>query len=316
MLHHAILSDSALAIVATDGDLATEHRRTEAAWRARATPDPPSRVRELAAAGRARIWTMTAGGGWVEGPTFALETHLPRLDRFADGRWLVVDRMSGEANTRILSPEGTVLKRFSLGIGVEHLAIDDDRIWGGWDDQSVFPNGAWQAPGRHTFHPAHAVICFTEDGSPSFLPVWPEHGGYVVDPYAMSVDGVGAWSCPYMAALDHFPLVRFVPGEPTRWWRTDVKGSLAIATDGRHAVLAGGYERDRLALLSLPGTGAGEQAVVLATWSLPLPPPSPGGTWASERPTCLIGRGDTIHLVQDRIWYRWRVRDLAGVVTR
>lgn len=310
-VRYAILADGSLAVLATDIDLAEEHQRINLAWRVQVALEPPSRLNELAAAGRARIWTMTAAGAWSEGPAFALETPFTRLDRFADGRWLVVNPWSRETNTRVLSPEGTVIDRFRLGLGVEHLAIDDDRIWVGWGDQSVFSYGDCQIPGQEVALSPHAVICFSDDGSPSFLPDWPEHGGFVVDPYALSVDSTGAWSCPYMAALDYFPLIRFVPGESTRWWHNDLKGSVAIATDGDRAVLAGGYEPDRLALLSLPGTGAGEHAPVIATWSMPLPPRAPGSTWASERPTLLVGRGDTIHLVQEQIWYRWRVRDLA-----
>lgn len=310
-VRYAILADSSLAVLATDVDLAEEHQRIRLAWRAQVTLEPPSRLSELAAAGRARIWTMTAAGAWSEGSAFALETPFPMLDRFADGRWLVVDSWSGETNTRVLSAEGTVLDRFKLGIGVEHLAIgDEDRIWVGWGDESVFSNGDL-LPNQEVAHCAHAVICFSDEGNPSFLPAWPEQGGFVVDPYALNVDGTGAWSCPYMAALDYFPLIRFVPGETTRWWHNNLKGSVAIAIDGDHAVLAGGYKPDRLALLSLPGTGAGEHAPVIATWSMPLPPSGPGSTWASERPNLLVGRGDTIHLVQDQIWCRWRVRDLA-----
>ncbi len=311
-VHQAILTDGSLAVLATDVDLAGEHQRSNVAWRAQVKLDPPSRLSELAAAGRARIWTTTPTSTWREGPIFALGSVYPKLDRFADGRWLVVDSLSREPNARVLSPEGIVLDRFRLGIGVEHLAIYKDRIWVGWNDESVFSNGDLHVPGQEVAHSAHAVLCFSDNGKPLFFPAWPEHGGFVVDPYALNVDDTGAWCCPYMAALDYFPLIRLVPGEPARWWRNDLKGSVAIATDGDHVVLAGGYEPDRLALLSLPGTGSGEQAPVLATWSMPLPLRSPGSTWASERPTLLVGRGDTIHLVQDQIWYRWRVRDLVS----
>ncbi|SDG01306.1 hypothetical protein SAMN05216557_10922 [Sphingomonas carotinifaciens] len=267
----------------------------------------PSRLAELVAAGRGRIWIVASDGTCSQGPTFPLETWLPTFERFADGRWLIVNRVSREGHARLLSPAGDLIDRFHLGNGVEHLAIDSsERIWVGYDDESV-PSNNWRVPGQQNAEGGDAVVCFSDGGSPLFLPIWPQEGYGVVDPYAMSVDGAGVWSCPYMYAVEYFPLVRFIPGEPTRWWRNDLKGSLAIATAGDHALLAGGYEHDRLALLSLPGTGAGEQAPVIATWSMPLPP---GGSWASERTTLLVGRGDTIHLVQDEIWYRWRVRDL------
>lgn len=311
-VRYAILADGSLAVLATDVDLAGEHQRIDLAWRAQVTLEPPSRLRELAAAGRARIWSMTAAGAWSEGPTFLLETPSPMLDRFADGRWLVVDSWSRDINSRVLSPDGAVIDRFRLGIGVEHLAIVDDRIWVGWDDQSVDSYGTCQIPGQEVALSPNAVLCFSDDGRPLFLPDWPEHGVWVQDPCALNADETGAWCCPYMVALEYFPLVRVVPGEATRWWHNDLTGSVAIAIDGDHAVLAGGYEMDRLALLSLPGTGTGEHAPVIATWSMPPPPPAPGDTGAPGRPPLLVGRGDTIHLVQDQIWYRWRVRDLAS----
>ncbi len=308
---HTILTDGSLAILATDVDFAGEHRRLHAAQNASMEIVPPSRIAELVATALGRIWIVASDGTWSDGPTFLLKTWLPAFQRFADGRWLIVDRASEEGHARSLSSEGAVIARFRLGVGVEHLAIDsDERIWVGYDDQSVLSN-KWHVSGEENVEGDYAVVCFSDVGIPLFLPVWPKEGSGVVDPYAMSADGAGIWACPYMHAMEYFPLVRFTPGEPTCWWRNDLKGSVAIATDGDLAVLAGGYEPDRLALLALPGTGKGEQAPVLAIWSMPLPPRSPGSTWVSERPPLLVGRGDTIHLMQDQIWYRWRVRDLV-----
>ncbi len=265
---------------------------------------------ELASAGRARIWSITSTSAWLEGPTFPLETPHPMIDRFADGRWLVVDALSGQVNARVLSPDGAVRDRFRLGFGIDHLMIDDDdRIWVGWGDQSIFRNSDWRVPGQQNAKAADAVACFTDGGTPFFLPAWPDEGAAVVDPYALSVDGAGAWSCPYMHAIEDFPLVRFMPGESTRWWRHPLKGATAIARHGHHILLAGRYGEDanRLALLALDGEGHGDQATVVACWAMPFhrPPPEQPHSW--NEPTLLAGRGDTIHLVQDRNWYRWRV---------
>jgi hypothetical protein len=106
------------------------------------------------------------------------------------------------------------------------------------------------------------------------------------------------------------------PGEPARWWRTNVLGPKAIAVAGNHALLAGGYQKEanRLALVDLVENGVGEQAPVLAAWTLPIRPlPPSDNEWAPvwHRPSLLTGRGDTLHLVDDSVWYRWRVSDLV-----
>ena len=56
------------------------------------------------------------------------------------------------------------------------------------------------------------------------------------DCYALNATDDGVWACPYT----DFPLVRFVPGEPVRWWRNEITGPQAIAIDDIKALLAGG----------------------------------------------------------------------------
>ena len=311
---YAVLADGTLAMLAADIDLAGEHLRITAAVQASVSPDPPSRLFELGTTGTARIW-MTSSAGWTEGPTFPLETPFPQFDRFSDGRWLIVaSRSNGEANARVLAPNGAVLDRLTLGDGIQHVAIDaEDRVWVGWFDEGIFGNDGWRVPGQEWPPSCNGVACFAADGTLLHLPVWPAETGTIADCYALNVVGPGAWACPY----SEFPLVRFVPGKPACWWRIHNRGLKAIAVDGNHALLAGGYNKEasRLALVELVGNGLGEQAPVLATWTLPLRrlPPS-DNEWAPvwHRPILLTGRGDTLHLVDDGFWYRWRVRDFCS----
>ncbi|WP_189677917.1 hypothetical protein [Sphingomonas glacialis] len=135
VLHHAILSDGTLALVTTDVDFASEWERILASD----TPvDPPSRIEQLYKIGRARLLTRAADG-WQDGPVFPLETAHPLIDRFSDGRWLVVaSRTRSEPNARVLAPDGALQSRFMLGDAIEHVVIDSlDRIWVGWFDEGM-----------------------------------------------------------------------------------------------------------------------------------------------------------------------------------
>jgi hypothetical protein len=313
-VRHVILEDGRLAAIATDVDLAGERQRIWAAFRQGASPDPPSRLAVLGATGSARIW-VAAASGWENGPTFPLETSFPLFDRFSDGRWLVVaTRSFGEANARVLSPKGLLVDRFALGDGIEHLAIDPaDRIWVGWFDEGVFGNDDWRVPG-HEWPPSRSgLACFTSGGAPMPLFEWPTDATTIGDCYALNVTGAGAWACPYT----HFPLVRFLAGEPARWWRSNLAGPQAIAIAGAHALIGGGYreEASRMALVALDGEGRGEAVRLLADWKLPLrrlPDSAQESMPIYEPPALLAGRGDALHLVHDDNWYCWRVEDLLA----
>lgn len=312
-LRYAILSDGNLAVVATDVDLAKEWSRIFDGLGSDGPIDPPSRIDQLTVSGRARLLTWDAGS-WQDGPVFPLETPHPLIDRFADNRWLVVGaRAVGKPNARVLTPEGALLARFMLGDGIEHIAIDDaDRIWVGWFDEGRFGEG-WNVPGMEWPPSSNGVACFAPDGSLVDLPLLPKEAGFIADCYALAPAGPGVWASPYT----DFPLVRFVPGMPTRWWRSELDGPKAIAADGTYALVAGGYRNDaaRLALVQLEGPGNGEEATLLATWSMPLRSAPPAqNNWAPtwESPALLAGRGDTLHLLDDGMWHQWRVEDAVA----
>lgn len=121
-------------------------------------------------------------------------------------------------------------------------------------------------------------------------------------------------------AYTDFPLAHFRSGELARWWRSELQGPNAIAIDGAHALVAGGYrqEANRLALVALEGEGNGEDARLLGTWCLPVRRlPDPANEWAPvwNNPTLLTGRGDTLHLIDDGIWHRWRVADITAALS-
>ena len=311
-LHHVVLSDGTLAVAVADVDLAGEWARIFAS---NGPADPPGRIDELTKSGRARLLIWGAAG-WQDGPSFPLETPHPLVGRFADGRWLVVGSRTGsEPNARVLASGGELLTRFMLGDGIEHIAIDSaDRIWVGWFDEGMFGSG-WSMPGMKWPPSSNGVACFASDGSVVDVPSWPKEAGLIADCYALTAAGSGVWTSPYT----EFPLVRFVPGKPTRWWRSELAGPKAIAVDGSFALVAGGYSDDaaRLALIKLEEPGNGELAVRLGTWRMPLRPAPPAqNEWAPvwEPPSLLEGRGDTLHLIDDRRWHQWQVADAVAAL--
>lgn len=309
-LNNAVLADGTLAIAVTDVDFASEWKRIFASD---GPVNPPPRIEQLSKIGRARLLTW-GGDEWREGPTFPLETPHPLIDRFTDGRWLVVgSRARTRPNARVLAPDGTLQARFMLGDGIDHIAIDNaDRIWVGWFDEGMF-GGEWSVPGMEWPPSSNGVACFSPDGGVVEVPSWPEDAGLIADCYALTVDGSGVWTSPYT----EFPIVRFVPGKPTRWWRSEIAGLKAIAANGTHALIAGGYRDDaaRLVLVRLQGSGNGEKAVPVATWRMPLRAARlVQNDWTPvwEAPALLAGRGDTLHLIDDGQWHQWRVADAVA----
>lgn len=311
-VRYAVLGCGSLAVLATDIDLA-------GAWRAfhSAMGRWPHRLAErmkphvLAKTASAQIFVLEEAV-WSPGPRFPLETPFHLLDRFTGGDWLVASSRSerGASNARAVAPDGSVRGRLHLGDGIEQVAIDaSDRIWVGWFDEGVFGNEGWQVAGRERSPSSQGIGCFSAESGWSSDVGWPSEVDSPMDCYALNVSGAGAWVCPYT----DFPLVRLVPGKPGRSWRTALAGPRAIAVDGDHVLAAGGYagRANRLSLLALNGTGRGEEAEALATWTLPVRRRSPETTrhvWAE--PDLLAGRGDTIHLIDDGVWRRWSVTDL------
>ena len=305
----AALADGKLALLGADADLAQEWRR-DAEGRVLGKPW------EVAARATARVWRFD-GEALDAGPSFPLEAPYWQIDRFDDGRWLVVAaRTDNEPNARVLAPDGALLARFKLGDGIEHVGVDGrDRIWVGWFDEGIYGNDAWRVPGEDWPPSSRGIGVFSAAGDYQPLSVFPEAVGIVADCYALNIMDEGAWACPEM----NFPLLDLRPDHPVRWWSSEIGGAKALAVSGTHVLLAGGYGADanRLTLVTLDGEGNGGAARTVASWRLPLAPrvPQPGERpeilehhpW--QYPMLLAGRGDTIHLIQDETWHRWRVSD-------
>lgn len=307
LLTAAAVEDGELALLAVDVDLAHEWRR-----------GPDLQVLgnpwEVAKRAQAKIWSFD-GDTLTDGPSFPLERLHPVIDRFVDGRWLVVAcRTDSTPNARVLAPDGTCQARIMLGDGIEHVGVDrNGDIWVGWFDEGIFGNDEWCMPGEAWPPSSRGMARFTAGGHYRPLSDLPERAGMIADCYALTIADEGVWACPYT----DFPLLHMSAHGPVRWWSNTVAGAKALAVSKGRVLLAGGYgeKANQLVLMALDGEGDGEPARTLAKGTLPLvrhvPQPGEPAHLAEHHPWAypdlLAGRGDTIHLVQDETWYRWRL---------
>ena len=289
----AVLAEGVLAVVGTDVDLRAEWGRDETG---QVLGDPF----RLAARASAQVW-MFDGGVLRAGPAFPLGSPHPVVDRFADGRWIVASCRGEGTNARVLNAAGEELRRIRLGDGIEHLKIDDaGHIWVGWFDEGVFGNEGWVVPGLKRSPSSYGLAAFSEEGE--VIAAEAELPQGISDCYALNVEGECAFACTYT----QFPIISAVAGRPSRWWKTDLRGPRALAVNWPYVLAAGGYAEDgnRIALLRMSERG-GEQ---VAEWRLPAP-------FGDPRAADLFdGRGDTLHIVHDGVWRRWRVDDFLADV--
>lgn len=216
------------------------------------------------------------------------------VDRFPDGRWLVVTpRTEGDQdNAMILDEAGSQRAAFCLGDGILHIrCAADGTIWVGYFDEGVFGDSVG----------AGGLVRF----SPAGRPLWAynaaerRRAAFIGDCYALSIVGTETWT--YF--LEDFPIVRLRDGHETQWRNNAVYGAQALAVEGRHVVLAGGYgsNKPNLHLLRL-GDGTAD-----LIGSVPCP--------QIEKADLVAGQGATIHVVKDGSWSRFTVSDVRSCFT-
>lgn len=243
-----------------------------------------------------RLWAFD-GEKLIAGPRKLCILACPHFDRFPDGRWLVASVRGDGPDGHILDVSGQEVRRIRLGDGIMHVKVDTGgRIWVGWFDEGVFGNSDWKIPGREWPPSAHGLAAFDEFGNVIDAADQGPHNG-IADCYSLNVIGKTAWACTYA----DFPILAFVPGEPVRWWTTGLSGTRALAVDPPYVLAAGGYGENgnRLTLLKL---GA-KEAATIGEWRLPFQAGYP------DRVALVDARGDTLSIVNNGEWHRWRVQD-------
>lgn len=217
------------------------------------------------------------------GRQIALETperkafSFPKVQRFADGRWLMVEARTSDIvpNAFVFGPDGSFSHSFYVGDGIETVLVDrSDRIWVGYFDEGIFGGGEpISLPRRLRFGPqglvrvdGHGVMEFgfndavfgrnpsdTEEPEPLDLSTLtaeeanalysdPRYTRQIGDIYALTIDDEDRiWLCPYsgfyVASIDN-DIVDFVlDSAPSA-------GASAMCVGPNHFVFFGGYDRD------------------------------------------------------------------------
>jgi hypothetical protein len=292
---YAALADGTLAVLGTDVNVsAPRGRRFDGTA-------PATNPFTLARRATGKLWTFD-GVKLIDGPTFSLASPTLLFDRFPDGRWLVARRIADvDSGERILSPEGSVLGSVYFGDGIGHMKIDDaGHIWIGWIDEGIFGNRGWRIGDDDRPPSGAGLACFGENGGLVRKADFAEPA--IADCYALNIIGSTAWACTYTG----FPIIS-LGIDHARFWSTTLAGTTAIAVAENRVLAAGGYgdEGNQLILLELGET----EAIVRSAWRLPFDP----GRRRSADQFFIDGRGPTLHLVVDGMWYRWSVSSSPAV---
>lgn len=294
---YAALWNGDLALVRTDRDIHREYGR----WREEVQGGDIRGYRPDLWDGRMRLSSFDGSVevGAIEVPA----GHWPKVDRLADGRWLVV--ASGwaaptENNARLYAADGTPAGAFAMGDGIAHIrCAADSTMWAGYFDEGIFsgPNKDGSEPisssGIARFGPDGSVLWKFNGEARANLPI--------DDCYALALDGNALWCCPYAG----FPIVRVECGVVGHW-RNEVAGAKALAVDGDHVLLAGGYgdKSRRLALLRL----GNDRALQVGEWHFQPP--------ERNAARLLQGQGDTLHIAGQGRWTKLKLTTLRALSPR
>ncbi|MHC2334071.1 hypothetical protein [Bradyrhizobium sp. USDA 4454] len=285
---YAVLWNGDLALVRADRDIHAELGR----WRDQMQRGNIQAPRPNLWDGRLRLTAFdgSAESGAIEVPACGS----PGVARLPDGRWLVASARAApkENNAHLYAADGAPAGTFAMGDGILHIqCAADGTIWVGYFDEGVFSgpmeeDGSWPISSSGIAHlgPDGSVLWKFNDQERADI--------FISDCYALTVDGPTLWCCPYT----DFPIVR-VDRDGVKYWRNKVAGANALAVEGDHVLLAGGYgdRSDRITLLRL----GDDQAQQIGQWQLQRPDRS--AAWL------LQGHGDTLHMVGRGEWTKMSV---------
>ena len=205
----------------------------------------------------------------------------PIVQRFADGRWLIVEsRVSGKGkNATILSSSFAKLAEFHVGDAVEHVYVDQkDRIWIGYFDESG----------------GEGLIRYSAQGGMIYS-FNQSSGMNILDLYAMTADSRGEiFICPYT----DFYLAHISDGDVTVVMdKAPVRGAHAICVGGGFAAFFGSYDGNDVLVCDL---NSGESRSI----SLHI------NGQEIQRRSPMATRGETIAVLRQNEIHRFQLIDL------
>ena len=263
---------------------------------------PPNRFEDTDCVPVAARLTAFDGAAVVQQAGFRLEYRYPLFDRLPDGGWIVSNAWCPREDARsvLLAPDGAVVRQLCLGDAIEHLQCDaEGNLWCGYFDEGVLGGNQWDRPGGLEPIGGIGLVKFDQAGKVLWRYADPTLGDFPLDDcYALNVTD-SAWASFY----GDFPIMHVNSNHQIRLWTNwdEAAGPWAIAVEGNHVLLAGGYDGGtRLVLHCLQG----EVAEQVDEARIALPP----GT--SPKDVRLIGRGDQVHVMHDRSWGRISVSDM------
>lgn len=225
----------------------------------------------------------------------------PVVDRMSDGRWIVADAgaSGNERNGRIYAADGRKECEICLGDGIENLLCSPDgTIWVGYFDEGIFKgankDGRWPVS-------TGGIVQFDVTGTPLWSFNNQRRDSYwVSDSYAMTLSGAELWACFY----DEFPIAR-ICNDQLKFWPNSVNGASAMAVGDNMVALGGGYNTDAncITIVKLEAKSSHKFGALRFTLG------------DESRPRLLQGRGDTLHIVSNGLWYKIAVDQAASAVT-
>ena len=202
-----------------------------------------------------------------------------------------------DLNARVYSRDGTFLREFLLGDGLETIQTTSrGEIWTSYFDEGVFGNYGWNVPAG-----AAGLVAWNELGEKvyEYDAVGPVDA--IVDCYALNVASDKDVWCYYYT---DFPLVHLHDKRIVSTWKVPVSGSHAFAVAAGHALFAGGYAKcDSFQLVRLAPDGTslliGEFEII-------------GDDSVAVKPAQTIGRGAILYVLGDGVVYEIDLKDVLA----
>ena len=193
-----------------------------------------------------------------------------------------------DLNGRVYSRDGTFLREFLLGDGIETIQTTaHGEIWTSYFDEGVFGNFGWRKPVGYA-----GLVAWNEIGEKvyEFDAIGPVDA--ITDCYALNVASTDDIWCYYYT---DFPLVHLRKKRIVATWNVPVMGSHAFAVFGEYVLFAGGYDyRESFQLVRLQSNGT---AKLIEEFELM------GDDGFAVSPDQAVGRGAKLYILAGAVVY-------------